>query len=78
MGKMFIHQSFAKNKAVINEKTVQIYRWIFQPRLTLSKIHPLRDAVFGADCLTPPRILKIITVGLKMDFGNTIKNRYML
>ena len=27
------------------------------------KIHPLRNAAFGADCLTPLRILKIITVG---------------
>ena len=32
-------------------------------------IHPLRDAAFGADCLTPLRISKIITVGLKMDSG---------
>ena len=32
------------------------------------KIHPLRDAAFGADCLTPLRILKIITVGLKNGF----------
>ena len=29
------------------------------------KLHPLRDAAFGADCLTPLRSLKIITVGLK-------------
>ena len=32
------------------------------------KVHPLRDAAFGADCLTPFRILKIITVGLKSGF----------
>ena len=32
------------------------------------KIHPLRDATFGADCLTPLRILKIIPVGLKNGF----------
>ena len=32
------------------------------------KIHPLRDTAFGADCLTPFRILKIITVGLKNGF----------
>ena len=39
------------------------------------KIHSLRDAAFDADCLTPYRILKIITVGLKkMDSGNTIEN----
>ena len=42
------------------------------------KIHPLQDATFGADCLTPFRILKIIIVGLKMDSGNVIKNCYML
>ena len=29
------------------------------------KIRPLRDAAFGADCLTSFEILKIITVGLK-------------
>ena len=29
------------------------------------KIHPLRDTAFGADCLTPFRILKIIIAGLK-------------
>ena len=32
------------------------------------KIHPLRDAAFGADCLTPSRILKIIIVGLRNGF----------
>ena len=63
--KMFINQSFTKNKAVINGKTVQICEWISQPRFTVSKIHPLRDVAFGADCSTPLRILKIITVGLK-------------
>ena len=41
-------------------------------------IHPLRDAAFGADCLTPVRILKIIIVGLKMDSGNAIKNCHRL
>ena len=41
--------------------------------LIYQKIHPLRDAAFGADCLTPFRILKIVTVGLKMDSGNAIK-----
>ena len=30
----------------------------------VKKIHPLRDAAFGADCLTSFKILKIITVGL--------------
>ena len=36
--------------------------------LLCQKIHPLRDAAFGADCLTRLRILKIITVGLKNGF----------
>ena len=42
------------------------------------KIYLLRDAAFGADCLTPLRIVKIITVGLKMDSGDAIKDSYML
>ena len=48
--------------------------------LLYQKIHPLRDAAFGADCLTSVKILKIITVGLdlNMDSGNAIKNCYML
>ena len=46
--------------------------------LIYQKIHPLRDAAFGADYLTPFRILKIRIVGLKMDSGNAIKNCYML
>ena len=46
--------------------------------LLYQKIHPLRDGAFGADCLTPLRIFKNITVGQKMDSGNTIKNSYML
>ena len=46
--------------------------------LLYQKIHPLRDATFGADCSIPLRILKIITVGLKMDSGNAIKDSYML
>ena len=33
--------------------------------LIYQKIHPLQDAAFGADCLTPFRILEIIIVGLK-------------
>ena len=45
--------------------------------LLYQKIHPLEDAAFDANCLTPVRILKIITVGLKMDFVNAIKNCYM-
>ena len=46
--------------------------------LMYQKVHPLRDAAFGADCLTPFKILKIVIVGLKMDSGNAIKNCYML
>ena len=68
--KVFINQSFTKNKAVINGKTVQISIWISVSRDLLyhQKIHPLRDAAFGADCLTPLKILKITTVGLKNGF----------
>ena len=33
--------------------------------LLCQKIHSLRDAAFGADCLTSFKILKIITVGFK-------------
>ena len=33
--------------------------------LIYQKIHPLQDAAFGAACLTPFRILKIIIVILK-------------
>ena len=36
--------------------------------LIYQNIHPLRDAAFGADCLTPFRILKIIIVDLKNGF----------
>ena len=68
IGKTFINQSFTKNKAVTNRRTVQIYEWISQPRLLYQKIHPLRDAAFGADCLTCFKILKIVTVGLKNGF----------
>ena len=46
--------------------------------LLYQKIHPVRDAAFDAICLTSFKILKIITVALKMDFGNAIKNCYML
>ena len=42
--------------------------------LLYQKIHLLRDATFGEDCLSALRILKIITVGLKMDSCNAIKN----
>ena len=73
-----VDQSFTDNKAVINGKTVQIYGWISQPRFTVLKIRPLGEAAFVADCLTSFKILKIITVGLKIDSGNAIKNCYML
>ena len=46
--------------------------------LLYQKIHPLRDAAFGPDCLTRLRILKIITVDLTIDSGNAINNCYML
>ena len=36
--------------------------------LIYQKIHVLGDVAFGADCLTPFRILKIIIVGLKNGF----------
>ena len=65
---MFVNQSFTKNRTVINGKTVQIYGWISEPDLLCQKIHPLRDATFGADCLTPLTIFEIVTVGLKNGF----------
>ena len=46
--------------------------------LLYQKIHPLRDAVCGAVCLISFKILKIKTVGQKLDSGNAIKNCYML
>ena len=36
--------------------------------LLYQRIHQLRDAAVGTDCLTSLRILKIITVGLKNGF----------
>ena len=69
---------------MINGESLQICCSISQPRFNVSKLHPLRDAAFGADCLTPFRILKIIIVGLKMDSSNAIiiaiccKNRQIL
>ena len=46
---MFTNQPFTENKAVINVKMVQIRCSISQPRLHISKIHPLRDTAFDAD-----------------------------
>ena len=43
----------------------------------MPKIHPLRDAGFDVNCLTPLGILKIMTVGLKI-FGNAVRNCYIL
>ena len=64
--------TLTENKAVINGETVQIimkYVLSYVSRdLIYQKIDPLRDVSFGADCLTPFRILKIITVGLKYGF----------
>ena len=65
IGKMFINQSFTKSKAVINGETVQILDGYLSRDLLYQKIHSLRDSAFGADCLTPLRILEIITVALK-------------
>ena len=62
---MFTNQPFIENKAAINGETVQIYRWISQPKMTYRKIRPLRDAASDVDCLTPFKILKIIALGLK-------------
>ena len=46
---MFRNQTFTENMVAINVKTVQIGCFISQPRLRISKIHPLRDAAFDAD-----------------------------
>ena len=46
--------------------------------LMYQKIHPLRDAAIGADCLTPFKILKIIVVVLKMDSVNAVNNCHIL
>ena len=74
---MFTNQSFTENKAVINGEMIQICCSISQPRFNVSKkMHPSRDAAFGANCLIPFRSLKMF--GLKMDSGNAIKNCYML
>ena len=37
--------------------------------LLCQTIHPLRDAAFGADCLTPFKILKILIFGLRNGFS---------
>ena len=77
---MFNKQSFTKDKVTCDKwiNGTIILMDISQPRFTTAKIHSLRDAAFGVDCLTPLRTLKIVTVGLKMDSRNAIKNCYML
>ena len=56
------------NKAVINGETVQNAVPYLSRDLIYQENHPLRDAVFSADCLTSFRILKITIVGLKNEF----------
>ena len=69
VGKTFINQSFTKNKAAINGKnSSNISMDISAEIYLIKKVYPLRDATFGADFLTPLRILKNITVGLKNGF----------
>ena len=63
---------------MINGETVKYVVPYLSQDLMYEKFHPLRDAALGADCSTLFRILKIITVGLKMDSGKAIKNCYML
>ena len=65
ISKMFINQSFTKNKAVINGKWYKYVSGYLSRDLLYQKFHPLRDAAFGAGCSTPLRILNIVTVGLK-------------
>ena len=62
---MFINQSLLKNKALINGKRYKYMNGYLSRDLLYQKIRPLRDAAFGADCLTSLSILKIITIGLK-------------
>ena len=47
-------------------------------RSTYQEIHPLRDAAFDADRRASLKILKIVTVSLKMDSSNSINNCHML
>ena len=58
---MDTNKFFTENKAVINGETVQICCSRSQPRFRISKIHPLSDATFNPDCLTPLTFLKIVT-----------------
>ena len=79
IGKMFINQSFTKNKAVVNGKTIQIYEWISQPRSTISR----NPSVMR--CSTWCRLLNSFQYFenhnnkcKKMDSGDVIKNSNML
>ena len=62
IGKVFTNQSFTENRAVINGKWYKYIDEHLSRDLLHQKLHPLRDAAFDADCLTPLRILKIITI----------------
>ena len=67
IGKVFINQSFTKNKAVIDGKWYKYMDGYPSQDLLYQKIYPLPDAAFGADCLTSFKILKII-ISLKNGF----------
>ena len=75
---MLISQSFTQNKSVISGKRYKYMDGYLSRDFLYLKIHPLRDAELGEDCLTPLRILKIKTVRLKKDSGNGVKNCSML
>ena len=47
------------------EKRYKFMEGYLSRYLLYQKIHPLRDAAFGADCLTSFKIFKVITFGLK-------------
>ena len=46
--------------------------------LLYQKLHPLRDAAFGADCLTSLKFENRNSRSKKMDSCNVIRNCYML
>ena len=54
--RMFINQSIAKNKAVINGKTVQIYEWISQPRFIISKHESVIEKMLSINLLLKTRL----------------------
>ena len=57
---MFTNRSFTEIKAVINGEMVQFIDECLGQDLPYKKVHSLWDATFGANCLIPLRILKII------------------